>query len=54
MSFGRPNSQKNKLGHSAGGARAGSGRKKKNPVPLAPSHDTGPVQAGKLFESVPG
>jgi len=53
MSSGRPKGQKNKLGHSAGGARAGSGRKKMNPVPLAPSHDTDAVQAGKLFESVP-
>ena len=53
MSSGRPKGQKNKLGHSAGGARAGSGRKK-NPVPLAPSHDTEAVQPGKLFKFVPG
>ena len=53
MSSGRPKGQKNKLGHSAGGARAGSGRKK-NPVPLAPSHDTEAAQPGKLFKFVPG
>jgi hypothetical protein len=54
MSSGRPIGQKNKAGHSTGGARAGSGRKKKNPVLLAPSQDIEAVQTGKLFVSVPG
>jgi hypothetical protein len=55
MSSGRPIGQKNKAGHSTGGARAGSGcKKKKNPVLLAPSQDIEAVQTGKLFVSVPG
>ena len=48
MSSGRPQGQKNKAGHSAGGARAGSGRKKKDARSLASSHELVAV-SGKLF-----
>ena len=49
MSGGRPKVTKSKAGHSAGGARAGSGRKKHDNVPSAISQATATVQSGKLF-----
>jgi hypothetical protein len=48
MSSGRPKGSKNKVGHSAGGARAGSGRKKCD-TSLAISQATATVQPGKLI-----
>jgi hypothetical protein len=49
MSSGRPKESKNKASHSAGGARAGSGRKKRDITPAAISQATATVQPGKLF-----
>ena len=49
MSSGRPKGTKNKAGHSAGGTRAGSGRKRHGNVSSAISQATATVQLGKLF-----
>jgi hypothetical protein len=49
MSSGRPKGSKNKANHSAGGARAGSGRKKRDITSSAISQATATVQPGKLF-----
>ena len=49
MSSGRPKGSKNKANHSAGGARAGSGRKKHDITSSAISQATATVQPGKLF-----
>jgi len=48
MPSGRPKGAKNKASHSAGGARAGSGRKKKDNTSTI-SQATTAVQPGKLF-----
>jgi len=48
MSSGRPKGSKNKVNHSAGGARAGSGRKKCD-TSSAISQANVTVQSGKLF-----
>ena len=49
MSSGRPKGSKNKASHSAGGARAGSGRKKHDIPSSAISQATATVQPSKLF-----
>jgi len=49
MPSGRPKGTKNKASHSAGGARAGSGRKKQDNTSSTIAQATTAVQPGKLF-----
>jgi len=49
MPSGRPKGTKNKASHSAGGAGADSGRKKKDNTSSTISQATTAVQSGKLF-----